>query len=67
VGLVLTRRKHESIVIGSITITVREISSLNQVKLEIVAPRDVVIWRQEIIERAARENQRAAALRQARP
>lgn len=47
-GLVLTRRLGERIVIGDdITVTVVLIDE-NKVRLDIEAPRDVAIWREEI-------------------
>lgn len=47
--LVLTRRKNQSIVIGdSITITVLEVKGDN-IRLGITAPRDVQVFREELL------------------
>lgn len=52
--LVLTRKLEESIQIGDdIQIKILSIGQGGQVKLGITAPRDVVILRQELLERAA--------------
>lgn len=54
--LVLTRKIDEGIYIGNdIKITVIEISG-NQVKLGISAPRDVSIFREEVIEKIREDN-----------
>lgn len=47
--LVLTRRKNESIVIGDdIVVTVLEVKG-EQIRLGITAPRDVQVYRQELL------------------
>lgn len=47
--LVLTRRKNESIVIGDgIVVTVLEVKG-DQIRLGITAPRDVQVYREELL------------------
>lgn len=61
--LVLTRKKGESIIIdagGGIEISVIETGS-GSVRLGIKAPRNVDVWRKEIIEEVATANRDAAA------
>jgi carbon storage regulator len=59
--LVLSRRNGERIVIdGNITVTVVEIRG-NQVRLGIEAPKEVPVWRGELVLAAARERELAAA------
>ena len=51
--LVLTRRVHERIVIGDdVTVTVLEVRG-DQVRLGIEAPRDVKVFREEVLQRDA--------------
>ncbi|OPX33144.1 carbon storage regulator [candidate division KSB1 bacterium 4484_188] len=58
--LVLTRRLGEAINIGEdITITIVDIDG-KQVKLGVIAPRDVEIFREEVYDRIKEENIRAA-------
>ncbi len=58
--LVITRKSGERIRIGDdITVTVLEIAG-SSVRIGIDAPADVTIYRHEIWEAAARENQAAA-------
>ncbi len=58
--LILTRKINESIVIGStIEISVVEMRG-DQVKLGIVAPRDVAVHRKEVFESIQAENRAAA-------
>ena len=53
--LVLTRRVNERIVIGDdITVTVLEVHG-DQVRIGIDAPRDVKVFREEVITRETRE------------
>lgn len=60
--LVLTRRTNQSIVIGSnVTITIVEIRG-EQVRLGISAPRDVSVYREEVLEQIRAQNRRAAEL-----
>lgn len=48
--LVLTRRKNQSIVIGTdIVITVLEVKG-DQIRLGITAPREVEVYREELLE-----------------
>ena len=57
-GLILTRREGESIFINgdSIKITILRINfNLNQVSLDIIAPPDISIHREEIYERILEE------------
>lgn len=59
--LVLTRREDESIMIGDdIEIKLLDIKD-NQVKIGVVAPRDVAVHRREIYEAIQKENADAAA------
>ena len=54
--LVLSRKPNEGIYIGNdIKVTVVEVKG-NQVKIGITAPRDVRIYREEILENIRREN-----------
>ncbi|MDY7105271.1 MAG: carbon storage regulator CsrA [Actinomycetota bacterium] len=54
--LVLTRRPHEGLVIGtSITVTVLEVRG-DQVRLGITAPREVAIHRSELLNEVTRQN-----------
>lgn len=58
--LVLTRKEDESIMIGDSTeIKVLDIKE-NQVKLGIVAPRDVTVHRREVYQAIQEENAQAA-------
>ncbi|RMF60353.1 MAG: carbon storage regulator [Calditrichaeota bacterium] len=58
--LVLTRRLGEAINIGDdIKVTIVEIDG-KQVKLGIEAPRDIMVFREEVYERIKQENLRAA-------
>jgi carbon storage regulator len=55
-SLVLSRRVNEAIVIGgNVTVTVVAIHGA-QVRLAVDAPRDVTIWRDEILERMSKED-----------
>ena len=59
--LVLTRREAESIIIGDdIEVKLLNIKD-NQVKVGIIAPRDVAVHRKEIFLAIQAENQEAAA------
>ena len=59
--LVLTRRRNQSIVIGTdIIVTVLEVKG-DQIRLGITAPRDVQVYRQELLE-ALTEANRSAVL-----
>ncbi len=59
--LVLTRKENESIMIGdTIEVKVLDLKE-NQVKLGIVAPRDVVVHRREVYEAIQAENTEAAS------
>jgi carbon storage regulator len=52
--LVLSRKENETIVIdGDVEVTVLEIRG-NQVRLGIEAPKDVSVWREEIIPSATK-------------
>lgn len=58
--LVLTRKKGESIVISdNIVLTVLSVDGEN-VKLGIAAPRDIDIYRKEVLEAIEQNNQNAA-------
>lgn len=49
--LVLNRRSKESLIIGDdIVVTVVEIRG-NQVKISIEAPKDIKIWRKELVDK----------------
>lgn len=62
--LVLTRKKEQSIVIGEgIVITVLEIRG-EQVRLGIVAPKEVTVHRQEIYQQIHSENVASSETRQ---
>lgn len=57
--LVLTRRKNESVILNeNIEITILEIDG-DQVKLGIQAPKDIEIFRKEIIVKIEEENRNA--------
>lgn len=59
--LVLTRKLHQSIVIGDgIEVVVLEVRG-EQVRLGIKAPKDVAVHRKEIYEQIQQENQSSAA------
>ncbi len=59
--LILTRKVNERVVIGDdIEVSVVEIRG-DQVKLGIVAPRTVKVYRQEVYQAIQEENRRAAA------
>ncbi|MCC6798226.1 MAG: carbon storage regulator CsrA [Candidatus Hydrogenedentes bacterium] len=59
--LVLTRREDESIMIGDdIVVKVLDLKE-NQVKIGIVAPKNISVHRQEIYEAIQAENAQAAA------
>ncbi len=61
--LILTRKIGESLIIGDqIRITVLEVRG-RQVRLGIQAPGDVVVLREELVQRLAEENLAAAAFR----
>ncbi|MBI1755750.1 MAG: carbon storage regulator CsrA [Fimbriimonas ginsengisoli] len=61
--LVLTRKVHQSIVIGeSIEVVVLEVRG-EQVRLGIRAPRDVAVHRKEIFDQIVEENKAAAQTR----
>ena len=52
--LVLTRKENESIVIdGNIKVTVVRISG-DKIRLGIEAPKDVAVWREELLESGAK-------------
>ena len=56
----LTRKIGETIVIdGGIKVTVMDVQG-NQIRLGIVAPEEVKVYREEIIERIKAENKNAA-------
>lgn len=58
--LVLTRRPHEGLVIGSsITVTVLEVRG-DQVRLGITAPREIAIHRSELLHEVTRQNAASA-------
>ncbi len=59
--LVLTRKENESIMIGSdIEVKVLDLKD-NQVKIGIVAPRQIAVHRREVYEAIQAENAQAAA------
>ncbi|MFC5997310.1 carbon storage regulator CsrA [Quadrisphaera sp. GCM10027208] len=59
--LVLTRRLHESIVIGAdVVVTVLEVRG-DQVRLGVRAPRDVTVHREEVHAEVEAANQEAAS------
>ena len=59
--LVLSRREKESIVIdGDITVTILEIRG-NHVRLGIEAPKDVNVWRGELVMRASADRESTVA------
>lgn len=61
--LILTRKIGESLIIGDqIRITVLEVRG-RQVRLGVQAPGDVVVLREELVQRLAEENLAAAAFR----
>ncbi|HMS55181.1 MAG TPA: carbon storage regulator CsrA [Fimbriimonadaceae bacterium] len=61
--LVLTRKVHQSIVIGdNVEVVVLEVRG-EQVRLGIRAPKDVSVHRKEIYEQISEENQQSAAVR----
>ena len=61
--LILTRKIGESLIIGDqIRVTVLEVRG-RQVRLGIQAPGDVVVLREELVQRLAEENLAAAAFR----
>jgi carbon storage regulator len=58
--LVLSRHENESIVIdGRIKITVARISG-DKIRLGIEAPKEVAVWREELLESSATEMELAA-------
>lgn len=60
--LILTRKLGESITIGDeIKVTVLECQN-KQVKLGIVAPKDIKVHREEIFEKIQEENRKAATI-----
>ena len=60
--LILTRKLGESITIGNeIKVTLLECQG-KQVKLGIVAPKDIKVHREEIFEKIQEENQKAATV-----
>jgi len=60
--LVLTRKENESIMIGEdIEVKVLDLKE-NQVKIGIVAPREVAVHRREVYEAIQAENAQAAAV-----
>ena len=61
--LVLTRKLHQSIVIGDqIEVVVLEVRG-EQVRLGIKAPKDVIVHRKEIYEQIQEENKSASTVR----
>jgi carbon storage regulator len=63
--LVLTRRENESIMIGNdVEVKVLDLKD-NQVKLGIVAPREVPVHRREVYDAIQNENKDAASAPQA--
>lgn len=63
--LVLTRRENESIMIGNeVEVKVLDLKD-NQVKLGIVAPREVPVHRREVYDAIQNENKDAASTPQA--
>jgi carbon storage regulator len=61
--LIMVRKIGETVVIGeNIEVTLVQVQlSQNQVRLGITAPREVGIYRKELLQAIARENTRAAA------
>lgn len=58
--LVLTRKKGQSIIIGdNIIVSIEEVNG-DSVRLGIEAPKDITIYRSEVLEAIRRENIRAA-------
>ena len=56
--LILTRRVGETVMIGNdVTVTILGVKG-NQVRVGVVAPKDVVVDREEIFERKKREKER---------
>ena len=63
--LVLTRRKNQSIVIGDqIVVTVLEVKG-DQIRLGITAPRDVQVYREELLAELSEANRSAVLSDQA--
>ena len=59
--LILTRRVGETIMIGNdVTVTVLGVKG-NQVRIGIVAPKDVVVDREEVAERKRKEQEKINA------
>jgi carbon storage regulator len=59
--LVLSRREGESIVIdGEVVVTILEIKG-SQIRLGIQAPKDVAVWRKELVKEPPAERELAVA------
>jgi carbon storage regulator len=58
--LVLTRRKNQSIVIGDdVVVTVLEVKG-DQIRLGITAPREIQVYREELLSDPPARNQRSS-------